>query len=375
MKFVLSSLALALLGSVAWAADLNAGFSDGIDRNDPKFIRASVLVMSPGEELFSCVGHTAIRLECPTFKKDYCFTYESERAVERLPAFFAGKLMMGMFAMPTAEMLKEYEEAGRGVWQYELQLPPDVKQRLWKHLDLTVTSDLVPYDYIHRGCAKAVLDSLRAACAPLKLNGPKPRRNIREIFWQETRVDSPWNIFFILGIGGTESDVYMEAGTPRELVRFLRGATLGGQPVLATQPVELLPLKKPMVAPAITPIMVASAFAGLVALAVWRRWRPVKLAVLALQALLGLFFIYLVTASALPTSNWNWLLVPFNPLLPALVLWKRVKWVPVVYALALTAWIAAYLFVPHMQTAHAYLVMVFGLALLYGELGWSRLRK
>ena len=54
------------------------GINDGVDRTDPNFATASLVIASPGEELFSCVGHAFIRLECPTFKLDYCFSDESE---------------------------------------------------------------------------------------------------------------------------------------------------------------------------------------------------------------------------------------------------------------------------------------------------------
>jgi len=105
---------------------------DGVDRADPNFVTASLLVMSPGDELYSCAGHSCIRLECPKFNLDYCFSYESEGVSDKIFTFFMGKLKMGMFAIPTAEYLKLGRESGRGVTQYRLNLPPDAKQRLWK---------------------------------------------------------------------------------------------------------------------------------------------------------------------------------------------------------------------------------------------------
>ena len=60
------------------AANPPDGFNDGIDRTAPNFVTASLLVMSPGDELYSCAGHSVLRLECPTLNLDNCFTYESE---------------------------------------------------------------------------------------------------------------------------------------------------------------------------------------------------------------------------------------------------------------------------------------------------------
>ena len=79
------------------AAELN----DGVDRSDPNFVKASLLVVGPGNELYGCAGHVAFRLECPTFKHDYAFSYEGESVQGQVFRFFAGKLKMGMFCIPT----------------------------------------------------------------------------------------------------------------------------------------------------------------------------------------------------------------------------------------------------------------------------------
>ena len=56
---------IAYAGAVAYATDDTAFGNDGIDRSDPNFVTASLLIMSPGNKLYSCAGHSCIRLECP----------------------------------------------------------------------------------------------------------------------------------------------------------------------------------------------------------------------------------------------------------------------------------------------------------------------
>ena len=90
------------------------GINDGVDRTDPNFVTASLVIASPGEEFFSCVGHAFIRLECPTFKLDYCFSDESENVRDRVFAFLAGRLKMGMISVPTEKLLDEYRKDRRG---------------------------------------------------------------------------------------------------------------------------------------------------------------------------------------------------------------------------------------------------------------------
>ena len=159
-------------------ASPSVGFTDGIDRTAPNFVTASLLVMSPGNELYSCVGHSVLRLECPKFGLDYCFTYESESAKNRVLSFLAGNLKMGMFAIPASKHLKMCSEEGRGVMQYTLNLPPDAKQRLWKILDEKVAEGpCLEYDYMERGCAQAAMRVLREALLPYTMEvNPWPEK-------------------------------------------------------------------------------------------------------------------------------------------------------------------------------------------------------
>ena len=97
---------ITLLAVSSWAeqpsvAVSNEGFHDGIDRDAPDFVIASLLIMVPGDELYSCAGHAVLRMECPSFNLDFCFSYESESVREKILTYFRGKLKMGMFAVPT----------------------------------------------------------------------------------------------------------------------------------------------------------------------------------------------------------------------------------------------------------------------------------
>jgi len=398
-----------------FAADANAGFSDGVDRNDPNFVRASLLIMSPGQELFSCVGHAALRLECPTFKLDNCFSYESERAVDRLLAFFAGRLKMGMFTVKTEDFRAEYREDGRGVVQYQLNLPPKVKQRLWKQMDDQNTQKIsLPYDYMQRGCAKSVLDSLKAAFAPTEMRGPLLPITQRETFNCELAESHPWNLFFLNAIVGTETDTFAEVVTPKNLVRFLSNTQVNGVPIIADTGYEILPRKLTFTSVLISPFVAAWLVFALVVLvygrgmyrAICGRGVSPRLenagdlhsdaarrrvhdsittiastwlvrTLLVSQALAGCFFVFLVSASHLPNSGWNWLLVPFNPVMPIVAVmaqysWCRVRWLLLVCVLALVGWVVFMLCSPHAKTDPAYIVLAAAYGLLYGRLALTR---
>ncbi|MBQ6339142.1 MAG: DUF4105 domain-containing protein [Kiritimatiellae bacterium] len=361
----------------AVAQSPNAAFNDGIDRTDPNFVTASLLVMSPGDELYSCAGHSCIRLECPKFNLDYCFSYESESVKDKIFTFFMGKLKMGMFALPVAEYLKTAKEEVRGVMQYRLNLPPDVKQRLWKILDERAAQGAnLPYDYVKRGCGRSVRVVLQEALHPLQMEMPfmpdmysKTRREL----WDAAVSHHPWNRFFLHSFCGTEHDWNVsdieKVVVPNDLLQFLKLAKVNGKPIIDSDGVELLPVNpkaggaRSCATGIFTPFVVTCVVAALSATNWFVKVKWLDLLFLALQSLAGVFFTYLVAFSNLPATDWNWLIVPFN-LLP-LVFWKwRQKWA-LWFAGVLVLWEIWMVAAPHRLTDLAYLVLVFAYLIFY----------
>ena len=373
-----------LIAFSAIAANPPDAFNDGIDRTDPNFVKASLLVMSPGNELYSCVGHSVLRLECPKFGLDYCFTYESESARNRILSFLAGNLKMGMFAIPVSKHLKMCADEGRGVMQYTLNLPPDAKQRLWKYLDCKVAEGVnLPYDYLLRGCAYAAFSAI---CESLKPNYTLQIDKWPERFdvWTrrefvDAKVDAqvyPWNRFFIHTMAGSEGDndvpKAMKVVLSADLLELLRMARVNGKPLVDDQGKELLAPTLCVSRPVITPMAIA---VGLLSVSIVNlffcnvcgKW--VAVAFLVLQSLFGAFFTYLIFFSSLPATSWNWQIVPFN-LLP-LVFWKwRKKWA-LWFAGVLMLWEIGMIAYPHRLTDPAYLVLVAAYVLMYVRLGWK----
>lgn len=377
-RLIAFCIALATLSGFAADHSANAPMNDGVDRNDPNFVTASLLVFGPGDELFSCVGHACIRLECPHFKLDYCFSYESERAVERLPKFFAGKLKMGLFAIPTDEFLMEYVESGRGLRQYRMNLPPSVKQRLWKIMDGKAAEGAnLPYDYNKRGCAKSAYQCILDALAGVRVERtPWIAANAqtrREKFCEMLKDTHPWNIFFLNAIVGTETDNVEEVVVPKDLLAVLRKMRVEGVPVVSGDGVELLP-QRGMSSPSIvTPIVVAWFLVVLSVILFFLKNRAFDLIFVGFQACAGLFFAYLVSASGLPTSCWNWLLIPFNPL--PLVFWRWRRYWAWTFVAVLLAWEAFMLLFPHQLTDLAYLVIVLAYVIFYAKVARTPVTK
>jgi len=388
MKVVslLSALTALCLPFLSFGEEGKADFNDGVNRDDPKFVTASLLVISPGNELFSCAGHAAFRLQCPTFKLDYCFSYESERAVDRLPSFFAGKLKMGMFAIPTKEFLEEYSRDGRGVRQYRMNLPPKVKQRLWKLMDDKVAEGVnLPYDYIKRGCAWSMLRCLLEAIAPDVIEeGPWPEKykEYHRAVIASSLDDYPWTRCIIHAIVGTDPDRDVpnirKLVIPKDCLDYLKTAKIKGIPIIdAGDGEELLPCVTPYHPPIVSPMTVAVLVLLMACVNAFLRFRWLVWLLAAVQFLAGCFFCYMIGFSGLPATSWNWLVVPFNPLMPVVLgvlLWTRwspprqEKWIAALgwsCVLILLGWIAFMVFSPHMRTDPAYIVLAAALAVVY----------
>lgn len=362
LKILFSSLAIIFSALIAPAATTQV--DDGIDRSDPDFVTASLLIVSPGGEMYSRVGHASIRMECPKFNLDFCFTYEAESARSKVLTFFAGKLKMGMFAVPTSEYLSGYKEEGRSVTQYRLNLPPDVETRLWEILDKKVAEGAnLPYDFLKRGCAQALLRTLLAAYPPKILKpGDWPQKyklTRREIFASHMQ-KFPWTLFFLQSFVGTEIDRDVsnldKIIIPYDLLEFLKTATTNGQPVITDSGKILTPLIAPPPKCIFRPIHLSLIVILITLAGFLTKYKFSDYFFLIIQTALGIFLTYLVFFSSLPTTNWHWLIVPFNPL--PLLLWKwRKYWMPY-YAAILIVWICTMLISPHRLTDMAFVIIV-----------------
>ena len=322
-------------------------FNDHVDRTAEDFVIASLLVVDPGTVLYSVLGHSSIRLQCPTYDMDYCFTYESEDERRKVLTFLAGKLKMGLFVITFADYCNIYSRDGRGVYEYKLNLPIDVKRELWRVLEEHLQKDKrVPYDYLNRGCAITIVDFVKEALGETKivydhsLYEHKP--TARELCIDNSQL-ALWVQFIALFLVGNEADIPLIGEEhliiPMDLVEAWKKATVNGEILLASEPTVLVE-GNPQVADGwFTPMVLAIILLILsIANFLWERpyfdWL-----MLAVQTLVGCFMVYLICFSDLCCTDWNWLIIPFNPL-PA-ICWKWRKYWALPYAGILTIWCIA----------------------------------
>ena len=215
-------------------------------------VRVSVLTGSPGPELYSAWGHTAIRVldmgQVPPVDLTYNYgTFEfSEGFYLR---FLKGELNYRLARSSFSAFQREYMREGRAVLEQPLALEPDDARALvayleWNHLP---ENRVYAYKFFEDNCSSRVLYLLNAVfgerwdsgCAGDVASGVTYRQAIRPYIvgdaWTEAGID------FILGPHADE--VMPPCGSsflPDGLMVQLLQGSLDGRTV-AQQPSELLP--------------------------------------------------------------------------------------------------------------------------------------
>ena len=372
-------------------AERNAqlGFRDTIDRMADDFVTVSLVVSEPGDVLYSVLGHACLHLQCPTFNLDYIFSYESEDVQAKVFRFLTNNLNMGMMHLSMEDYLQPYKEQGRGVKEYRLNLPAEVKSELWRMCDERVGEGMnLEYDPVKRGCAISVVhcveDAIRSANT---MNGTRYHiayptwgkpfdRTLREIFYDNA--SHGWGLFWCMTIvGGIVDDPDVpdkeKLICPQGLADIWMQSSIDGKPIISEPAIVLLEgqaRKRSWFSPLFVALMVwVLALIGLFIQRPYIDWF-----VLGLQTVLGCLILWLILMP-LPATGWSWLIIPFNPL--AAIVWKwRDKWA-LPYAAVIVLWCIGMLCAPHryVEYAHIILAISFSIVLLkqkYGKINIKR---
>lgn len=346
------------------------------------FVKASILVATPSNVLYSCAGHACIRMQCLHYDLDVVYTYESEDVQSRVLTFLMGGLKMGMTYVPTKKLLSDLGGKGRGITEYPLNIPLDKRKNLWQYLDKKVAEGMnLPYDYLNRSCALACIRAIQGAILPDTLSFGKWDdrivRKTRRTLLGDRISEFPWNRFVIFSIAGTEADRALtpinKVVLPADLIDVLQNTTFSGQPVLGDANELLCQTVEAERAGMITPVVVAYALLLLAFVSCFWLRRSLSFLLLALQSFFGLSVTYLIFFSELPATDFSWLIIPFNPL--PLLLWRWRRWWLLPFGLVCCVWsIVMFAHKENPLVDPAHIVLVFALAVNYiGQ--WYQIRK
>ncbi len=226
ISLMLLSCAVAMQSQDLTVAERNAaqGFNDTIDRLAPDFVLVSLCIADPtdqSQDYLGITGHAFLRLQCPTFGLDYCFSYESEKIKGQLWDYITGKLKMGMYAVPTNEYIQDYRVWNRAVHEYRINIPADAEQRLWEQMDNhMLTENDMQMNLVKFGCTNTILRYVEKALAPtqIKYNWPKKYLTKSAMEIAEEHVGNyPWTL---LGLRLTAGREYAQMVSPKQKVLF-----------------------------------------------------------------------------------------------------------------------------------------------------------
>lgn len=241
-------IACLLCSMMAWSqqnlsvAERNAaqGFNDTIDRLDPDFVLVSLCVADPTDwrdDALGVVGHAFLRLQCPVFNLDHCFSYEGENVNDNLFKYLSGQTKMGMFRVETDEYLKDFRKWNRSVHEYRLNMPPEAEQRLWEIMDNHTTNKTsLRHDLKKYGCAVTVVRYVKKALGETPIvyapNAELENMTPREISYRSLE-NHPWlRLVFSAFADNSKKDMPLDEKLiiPADLAAVWQQATIQDQP-------------------------------------------------------------------------------------------------------------------------------------------------
>jgi hypothetical protein len=219
-------------------------------------VQVSILTGSPGGDVYSAWGHTAIRIYDPghTPPIDVAYNYGTFQFSEGFyMRFLKGKLDYRLSLSQFSSFQREYFRSGRAIFEQPLDLLPSDAQAVigfleWNHLP---ENRVYAYQFFSDNCSSRILSVLRSVFGNRFEAGCGSEGGKSQTFREAIRPyiqGDPWleaGIDFILG---PRSDQTMppcgSSFLPDGLMQQLPLCRLDGQPIAGT-PSELVPAQRP----------------------------------------------------------------------------------------------------------------------------------
>ncbi|MHC0442715.1 lipoprotein N-acyltransferase Lnb domain-containing protein [Flavobacterium sp. 3-210] len=136
------------------------GFSQNLSLSNDA--RISVITCGLGNETYSYFGHTAIRVTDPANNIDVVYNYGAFdfRTPNFVAKFAKGDLQYFVIVHSFIDFMNEYNYEKRSVFEQELIIPQNLKQRLFDNLNATLSSEdrYYTYKFIDKNCTSMVVE-------------------------------------------------------------------------------------------------------------------------------------------------------------------------------------------------------------------------
>lgn len=329
-------------------------------QTDSSHLRISLLTCSPGEELYSTFGHTALRIVDSIKQTDIVYNYGTFDFDD--PDFYMkftrGKLDYFLSVQSLPEFLYEYLAEKRDVIEQELRLPGNAKLSIAKALseNMMGANRYYKYDFLYNNCTTRIRDILSkyAGLTVTKLLVPKNTTFRNMLHEYLDKGGEPWSKLGIDLLLGSPIDKkatidqsmflpeYLMKGIDSSSPGIIKNRSLINSGTQVTPRNNYWPV---YLFSAYCLVMIAlsflqNKFAGYVI-------RLTDFLLLSVTGLIGflLLFMWFGTNHKACGGNYNLLWALPTNLFAALVLWKKPKWIgkyftfcSVWYSLLLITW-------------------------------------
>ncbi len=329
--------------------------------------RISLLTCSPGEELYSCFGHSAIRYTDTLNGEwvDFVFNYGTFEFSEGFYLKFArGKLNYMLSVEEFAGFQQSYLHGGRGILENEFLLSAEQIRSLGALLIENAKKDnkYFQYDFFYDNCATRVRDIVLKSLPEIQQNEKtvSNRPTFRDDI-DHYLLNQYWADFGIDLVLGKPCDNVPEQGQtsflPDSLQSNMMAWTINGKKMLGGTE-ELLPIddslfekRSPSVKPILYVTLSALIFAGFSLYLGWKKkaWNLSERLFLGFFGFLGVILFVMWFLTDHTTTKWNFNILWANPLMFTLA-FARLS--------VLKSWIKKYVYVQMVLSGYVLLAVV-----------------
>lgn len=219
-------------------------------------LKITLLTCSPGEELYSTFGHTAIRVQDRTSGVDEVYNYGTfEFSPEFYSQFIRGKLLYYLSVENFNDFVAQYQWESRSIVEQDLLFSCEKKLQLYEALQVNALEQnkYYRYDFLFDNCTTRAKDIIaKNADSVVAFNNilPEDRPSFRDLihsylnkggqYWSKLGID------MLLGsdldeLASNEEAMFL----PDWLLKGYDHATVNGKPVV-TKPAEVLTMPSPL---------------------------------------------------------------------------------------------------------------------------------
>ena len=301
--------------------------------------QVSLITASPGNELYTIFGHTALRISDPVNNINRTYNYGTfDFDTDGFYWKFALGNLQYFLSVNQFENAKEgYLKAGRAITEQKLNLSPQQTQQLFRYLENNAKPEnrYYSYEFFYDNCTTRVYDALNTVIGDsLRFQKPlNPAKNSFRQFINPYLKSVSWVKFGINLLLGTpadrnppESETLFLPDLLKEGFSHARIQQADTSLALVSEQRFYAPQKRSVISPAsVSPtlsfwfLLITSLLAGFFYRTNHTFWFWFDRLLFGIIGLIGVLIIFLWLFSSYPSTKWNWNILWSAPALSAFI--------------------------------------------------------